>query len=67
MQTWNSTATSCLLTWIMIAQALECFSDVLFVVFFFSRSPVGVLHVDNQKELLALDTEILFCKKKNPN
>lgn len=46
---------------ITVAQALECFSDVLFVVFFLSRSPVGVLHVDYQKELLAWDTEILFC------
>lgn len=69
MQTWTSTTSSYLLTWITmditLAQVLEGFSDVLFVVFFFSRSPLGVLHVDYQEELLARDTmKFYFVKKK---
>lgn len=43
----------------------ECFSDVLFVVFFFSRSPIGVLHADYQEELLARDTMKFYFVKKN--
>lgn len=53
---------------ITVAQVLECFSDVLFVVFFFPRSLVGVLHVDYQEELLARYTmKFYFVQKKSLN
>lgn len=47
---------------ITVAQVLECFSDGL--LYFFSRSPIGV-HVDYQEELLARDTMKFYFVKKN--